>query len=328
MRIIVLDGHTLAPGDITWEPVAALGDLEVFPRTSPDEIIERAQGAQVLLTNKTRLTAATLAQLPDLQFIGVLATGYDVVDVTAAAQLGIPVCNVPGYGTNAVAQHVFALILELCRRTTLHDARVRQGAWSSNPDWCFWETTQVELTGKTMGIVGFGNIGQRVGTLANAFGMQVLAAARSSRVQPQYAPFAHADVDTLFAQADVISLHCPLTDATRGLVSRERLASMKPGAIIINTARGPLLDEQAVADALHSGHLGGLGADVVSVEPIAPDNPLLGAPRCIITPHMAWSTLTARQALMDQTARNIQAFQRGLPCNVVNAPVATRPAAA
>lgn len=322
MRIVVLDGYTLNPGDNPWDAVAALGELTVHDRTPREAIRDRAAGAHMVLTNKTPLDADTIAALPDLAYIGVLATGYDVVDIRAAAARSIPVCNVPGYGTEAVAQHVFAFLLELCRRIARHDASVKVGNWSANKDWCFWETTQIELTGKTMGIVGFGNMGKRVGQIANAFGMKVLAYSPNTRTMPGYEPFAYVSLDELFARSDVVTLHCPLTDATRGMVNRVRLASMKQGAILINTARGPLLDEAAVAAALNDNHLGGLGVDVVAVEPIRPDNPLLTAKNCLITPHLAWATLTARQTLMRVTADNIRAFLAGAPTNVVNAPKA------
>lgn len=318
MRIVVLDGYTLNPGDNPWDAVAALGDLAVHERTPPDAIAERAAGAQIVLTNKVPLDAATIESLPDLACIGVLATGYDVVDIRAAAARSIPVCNVPGYATEAVAQHVFALLLELCRRTSRHDASVKVGNWSANKDWCFWETTQVELTGKTMGIVGFGNMGKRVGEIAHAFGMKVLAFSPTTRTLPGYEPFAHVSLDELFARSDVVTLHCPLNDHTRRMVDKVRVASMKQGAFLINTSRGQLIDEFAVAEALNDNHLGGLGTDVVSVEPVRDDNPLLTARNCLITPHLAWATLTARQTLMRVTADNIRAFLAGSPVNVVN----------
>jgi len=319
MRIIVLDGHTLNPGDNPWTPVEALGTLEVYPRTVPDDVIPRALGAQILLTNKTRLTAQHIEALPDLRFIGVLATGYDVVDIRAAAQRGIPVSNVPGYGTNAVAQHVFAMLLETYRRVTDHAASVRAGEWTANADWCYWNTTQLELTGKTMGLVGFGNISRRVAEIALAFGMRVMAYVPRPKPHPGYENFAFAGLEELFAASDVISLHCPLTEENRGFVNDRLIDVMKPDAVLINTARGPLIDEHAVARALNQGRLGGLCTDVTAVEPVPADNPLLAARNCLITPHLAWGTLTARQTLMQTTARNIAAFQAGTPQNVVNA---------
>lgn len=319
MSIVVLDGYTLNPGDNPWTPVAELGELIVHDRTPDEAIIERAAHASVILTNKTPLTAETLAALPNLRYISVLATGYDKVDVNAARKLGIPVSNVPRYGTNSVAQHVFALLLELCRRIARHDSSVKVGNWSANKDWCFWETTQVELTGKIMGIVGFGNMGRRVGEIAHAFGMDVVASTPRSASPPDYEPFRFVDLDELFRISDVVSLHCPLNEQTQGLVDASRIASMKRGAYLINTARGPLIDEKAAAEALNANHLGGLGVDVVSIEPIQAGNPLLGAKNCLITPHLAWASLTARQTLMQTTADNIRAFLKGTPLNVVNA---------
>lgn len=319
MRIVVLDGHTLNPGDNPWSAVEPLGTLEVHPRTSPFELAGRAKGAQILLTNKTRLTEDVINALPDLKFISVLATGYDVVDVRAAAARGIPVSNVPGYGTNAVAQHVFAMLLELCRRVSDHSGSVRKGQWTANADWCYWNSTQIELTGKTLGLVGFGNISRRVAEIALAFGMRVLAYVPRPKPHPGLNNFAFCDLDTLFGSSDVISLHCPLTAENKGFVNKDRIAGMRPGSILINTARGPLVDEEAAADALKAGTLGGLCTDVTSVEPVPADNPLLSAPNCLITPHLAWGTLTARQTLMRVTAENIQAFLSGAPQNVVNA---------
>lgn len=318
MHIVVLDGQVLNPGDNPWTPLETCGALTVYERTPPELVAKRAAHAQIVVTNKTRLTADILAALPELRYIGVVATGYDVVDVAAAGRRGIPVCNVVAYGVDAVAQHVMALLLELCRRTSLHDASVRAGEWSRAVDWCYWKSPQRELTGLNMGIMGFGNIGRRVGELAHAFGMSVLAHSHSAGMQPDYAPFRFVDRDTLFAEADVLTLHCPLTDATRGLVSRERLATMKPGALLINTARGPLLDEAAVAEALHSGHLGGFGADVLSTEPPEPNNPLLGTPNTLITPHISWATVKARRNITRLAAENIRAWQEGQPRNVVN----------
>ena len=268
MKIVVLDGYTLNPGDNPWDPLAALGDLTVYDRTNPEDVLERSRGAEILITNKT------------LRCIGVIATGYDVVDIAAAGKRGIPVMNVVNYGTEAVAQHAFALLLELCRRTALHDAGIRSGRWAAGPDWCFWDTPQVELSGKVMGILGFGTIGRRVAELAHAFGMKVIAASvRKSAAElsassaPVSFPVEFVEMDELFRASDVLSLHCPLTEQTRAIVNAANIASMKDGAILLNLARGPLLDEAAVAEALASGKLGGLGADVVSVEPIAQDHP-------------------------------------------------------
>ena len=270
MKIVVLDGYTLNPGDNPWDPLAALGELTVYDRTNPEDVLERSRGAEILITNKTRLNADTLAALPDLRCIGVIATGYDVVDIAAAGKRGIPVMNVVNYGTEAVAQHAFALLLELCRRTALHDAGIRSGRWAAGPDWCFWDTPQVELSGKVMGILGFGTIGRRVAELAHAFGMKVIAASvRKSAAElsassaPVSFPVEFVEMDELFRASDVLSLHYPLTEQTRAIVNAANIASMKDGAILLNLARGPLLDESAVAEALASGKLGGLGADVV-----------------------------------------------------------------
>lgn len=325
MKIVVLDGYTLNPGDNPWDPLAALGDVTVYDRTRPEEVTARSRGAEVLITNKVRLNADTLAALPDLRCIGVVATGYDVVDIAAAGKRGIPVMNVVNYGTEAVAQHAFALLLELCRRPALHDAGIRAGRWAAGPDWCFWDTRQIGLSGKVMGILGFGTIGRRVGELAHAFGMKVIAAsARKSAAEaaasadPVSFPVDFVERDEVFRASDVLSLHCPLTDRTRGIVNASTLAMMKDGALLLNLARGPLLDEAAVAEALASGKLGGLGADVVSVEPITADNPLLKSPNTVLTPHIAWATLTARQNIIRIMTENIAGWMKGEPKSVVN----------
>lgn len=319
MNIVILDGHALNPGDNSWAPLEALGSLRIYPRTPPEAIIERAMDADIIITNKAPLTAATIAALPRLRFIAVTATGYNVVDIAAAAARSIPVCNVVGYGVNAVAQHVMALLLELCRRTALHDASIRAGEWANAPDWCYWKSPQIELTDMVFGIVGFGNIGQRVGELAHAFGMKVLACCNSPRLAPGYKPFSFVDQETLLSRADVVSLHCPLTAHNDKMINAATLATMKHRALLLNTARGQLLDEQAVAEALHRGTLRGLGADVLSQEPPAMDNPLLAAPNVLLTPHISWATLNARKNITRLTAENIQAWQQGTPINVVNA---------
>lgn len=318
MNIVILDGHALNPGDNSWAALENLGTLTIYPRTNPTDIIERAKDADIIVTNKAPVTAATIAALPRLRLIAVTATGYNVIDLAAAAARNIPVCNVVGYGVNAVAQHVMALLLELCRRTSLHDASIRAGDWAKSPDWCYWKSPQVELTGKVLGIIGFGNIGQRVGELGHAFGMEVITLSRKGITAPTYTPFAFVDEDTLFSHADVISLHCPLTTANTHMINAARLATMKHGAILLNTARGPLLDEQAVAEALHKGTLGGFGADVLSQEPPAIDNPLISAPNVLLTPHISWATLNARKNITRLTADNIRAWQQGTPINVVN----------
>lgn len=315
-RIVILDGYTLNPGDLDWAPLAALGDLTVYDRTPADRIAERAAGADILLTNKVPLTGETIAALPALRCIGVLATGYNVIDTAAAKARGIPVCNVPGYGTAAVAQHVFALLLELTQRTGLHSDTVRAGEWSRSPDWCYWRTPLVELSGLTIGIIGYGLIGQAVARIAQAFGMNVLAATRTPRA-PEHG-IAFTTVDAVFREADVVSLHCPLTPETQGLVNAARLATMKPSAFLINTGRGPLIVEQDLADALRAGVLAGAGLDVLSTEPPAADNPLLTAPHCLITPHLAWAARASRERLLHTVAENVRAFLAGHPQHVVN----------
>jgi glycerate dehydrogenase len=317
MKIVVLDGHTLNPGDNPWDDVAKLGELTVHERTGAGEIVSRARGARILLTNKTPLTAETLGQLPELGFISVLATGHNIVDAAAARKRGIPVSNVPVYGTDSVAQHTFALLLELCHNVGLHSRQVRGGAWTRSADFCFWRTPPVELSGLTMGIVGFGRIGRRVGELSHAFGMKVLAYDAVRGETPSY-PVKRAQLEELFREADVVSLHCPLTAENPGMVDAARLATMKRTAFLINTARGPLVNEKDLATALDAGTIAGAAVDVVSKEPIAADNPLLGAKNCIITPHIAWATLSARKRLMETTAQNVAAYLAGRPINVVN----------
>ena len=278
--------------------------------------VERAAGASIILTNKTPLPRTVIESLPDLKCIGVLATGYNVVDVAAAKERGIFVTNVPGYGTSAVAQHVFALLLELTQRTGLHSDSVRAGDWARSVDWCYWRTPLVELSGLTMGVVGYGAIGQAVARIAQAFGMKVIAATRTPRADESGVTF--TSVDDLFSRADVVSLHCPLTPETQGLVNAARLATMKPAAFLINTGRGPLIVEQDLADALRNAVIAGAAVDVLSTEPPAADNPLLAAPHCLITPHLAWAARASRQRLMDAAVENVRAFLAGAPMNVVN----------
>ncbi|MFN8624456.1 MAG: D-2-hydroxyacid dehydrogenase [Candidatus Binatia bacterium] len=318
MRIVVLDGYAVNPGDNPWDALARLGDLTVYDRTPAEHILARAADTGVLLVNKVPLTAAILAHLADLRFISVLATGYNVVDVGAARSRGISVSNVPEYGTDSVAQHVFALLLELCHRVSAHHAAVEAGGWAAAPDFCFWKAPLIELAGRTMGIVGFGRIGRRVGEIAHAFGMRVIAAGGTGGTVPGYEPFAWKDIATVFSAADVVSLHCPLTEANARFVNRELLRRMQPPAFLINTARGQLIDEHALADALNAGQLAGAGLDVVAAEPMRPDNPLLHARNCVITPHMAWGSLAARRRLMAATVANVEAFLHGRPINVVN----------
>jgi len=314
-RIVVLDGHTLNPGDLDWGEVAALGDLTVHTRTAAADIVARADGAEILLTNKTPVSPATIAMLPALRFIGVLATGYNVVDTLVAAARGIRVCNVPGYGTASVAQHVFALLLELTQRTGHHAQTVSEGRWSACPDFCYWDFPLVELAGLTLGIVGFGNIGEAVARIGAAFGMKVIASARRTRTVDGVE---FVSTDEIFRRADVVSLHCPLTDETRGIVDAARIATMKPGAFLINTGRGPLVVEQDLANGLNAGRIAGAALDVLSTEPPPAGNPLFTAKNCIITPHIAWATHASRARLMRIVAENIRAFLSGKPLNLVN----------
>ncbi|MBI5518647.1 MAG: D-2-hydroxyacid dehydrogenase [Desulfovibrio sp.] len=316
-RIVVLDAFTMGQ-DVYWELIGDQGELVLYDRTEPRDVQERARGAQVLFTNKTVLDAGTINALPDLKCICVLATGYNVVDIAAAAARGIPVCNVPGYSPPAVAQHVMAVTLELFGKACRHAQAVAQGRWSAQPDFCFWDAPITELANKTFGIVGFGAIGRRVGELAHAFGMNVLCHVPRPKELPDYGPFAFATLADLFEDSDVVSLHCPLTAENENMVDAKLLSRMKPTAFLVNTARGPLVDETALAAALTAGKLGGAALDVVREEPIRPDNPLLSAPNCLITPHVAWASVEARRRLMGIAAANLRAFLAGSPQNVVN----------
>jgi len=313
MDIVILDGFTTNPGDLSWALVEACGHLTVHDRTEAADVVARAADAEVVLTNKTRLGRAEIAALPRLAMIGVLATGTNVVDTAAARERGIPVCNVPEYGTASVVQATFALVLELTNRVGHHDATVRAGRWSASPDFCYWDGDLVELAGLTLGIVGHGRIGRGVAAVGRAFGMTIRTHRRSDG-DPD-----HVDLDTLFRTSDVVSLHCPLTPETRGLVDARRLGLMKPTAYLVNTARGGLVDEAALAAALDSGRIAGAGLDVLSVEPPPATNPLLHARNCVITPHVAWATRSARRRLIEATAANIRAFAAGTPQNGVNA---------
>ena len=317
MKIVVLDGYAVNPGDLSWDIIRQFGDLTVYEYTAPQDTVSRLQGADIALTNKTILDAKVLDACPDLKLICVLATGYNVVDCADTKRRGIPVCNVPAYGTDAVAQFTFALLLELCHQVGHHSMAVHDGRWCSNRDFCFWDTPQLELAGKTMGIIGFGRIGRAVGKIAKAMGMQVIAYNRS-RCPEGEAIGTYVDLETLLKTADVISLHCPLTEENAGLINQDTLSMMKDGVILLNTARGPLLDEKAVSDALSSGKLRGAAVDVVSKEPMERSNPLLTAPNCIITPHMAWAPTESRQRILNITANSIAAFLDGKPINTVN----------
>lgn len=317
MKITVLDGYTLNPGDNPWTEIEALGELTVHDRTPADKIVERAQDADIILTNKVPLSAETLGQLPNLKFVSVLATGYNIIDTAACAARGIPVSNVPVYSTDAVAEFVFSLILDFAKRPAFHSELAKEGAWENNPDFCFWQNPHFqELAGKTLGIIGFGRIGQRVGELAAAFKMNVLAHSRSRSAETAF-PFRWASIDEIMQSSDFVSLHCPLTPETHGMISEASLAKMKPTAFLVNTARGPLIDEHALAEALNSGLIAGAACDVVSAEPIAPTNPLLRAKNLTLTPHIAWAAIEARQRLMAITAANISAFLAGKPIHTV-----------
>lgn len=317
MRIVILDAHTTNPGDLDWGPVAALGELVVHDRTPDGEIVARAAGATALLTNKTPLTAATFAALPDLKYVGVLATGVNVVDLAAAGKAGVTVTNVPAYSTPGVAQAVFALLLELTNGTGRLSDTARAGRWQACEDFCYWDGELVELDGLVMGIVGYGAIGRRVAGIARAFGMRVVAASRSRRAGTEDADVGFLGLDDVFRTADVVSLHCPLTPETAGLVTAARLASMKPTAYLVNTARGGLVDERALADALAAGTIAGAGLDVLTTEPPRGGSPLLTAPNCVVTPHVAWATRKARVRLIAAAAENLAAFLAGRPRNVV-----------
>jgi len=318
MKIVVLDGYTLNPGDLSWDEIGKLGELTVYDRTAPNEILERTRKAEIILTNKAPVSAITLGKLPDLKFITVMATGYDIVDTAAAGRRGIPVSNVPEYGTDSVAQFVFALLLELSHHVGAHQEAVKAGEWTASPDWCFWKTPQILLKGKKMGIVGFGRIGRRVGELAHAFGMEVMAFDPQSQKSPAYAPFSWKSLREVFAEADVVTLHCPQTRDNVGFVNAELLDLMKKDAFFINAARGGLVNENALAQALNNGSIAAAAVDVVSIEPIRPDNPLLNVQNCFISPHIAWATLGARQTLMAETIKNIKAFISGNSINAVN----------
>lgn len=317
MKIVVLDGYALNPGDLTWESLQKIGSVDLHDRTPEDQVVARAAGAQIVLTNKTPLTASALAQLPDLRYIGVLATGYNVVDTKAAKERGIAVSNIPTYGTESVAQFAIALLLELCHHVGLHSEAVRNGEWSRNPDWSFWKTPLIELSGKTMGIVGFGRIGRQTGAIAAALGMRVVAHDASEVNPPDYPGFEWMNLDRIVREVDVLSLHCPLFPENKGMIHRERLKQMRPTAFLLNTSRGPLVVDQDLADALNAGIIAGAGLDVLSIEPPAESNPLISAKNCLVTPHIAWATREARSRLLDIAVDNVRAFVAGKPVNLV-----------
>ena len=320
MKIVILDGYTENPGDLSWDALAALGDLTVYDRSSPtdpQEVIHRIGDAEIVITNKTPITRAVLDACPSVRFISVLATGYNIVDTVCAKERNIPVSNVPTYGTAAVGQFTIALLLEICHHVAHHSETVFAGKWERCPDFCYWDYPLIELDGKTMGIIGFGRIGQATGRIAKALGMRVLAT--GSRPCPEGSAIAeYTDLDTLLAASDVIALHCPLFPETAGIINRETIAKMKDGVILLNSSRGGLIVEQELADALNSGKVAAAGLDVVSTEPIQGSNPLLKAKNCIITPHIAWAPLESRQRIMDCTVENVKAFLDGQPVHTVN----------
>ena len=316
LKLVILDAYATNPGDLSWSPIEALADCTLHDRTLPADILERTGDADAVLLNKAVLDARTIEKAPNLKYVGILATGWNTIDLAAARKRGLVVSNVPGYSTASVAQHAFALLLELTNQVGLHSADARAGGWAKNPDYCYCLTPLVELAGRTLGIVGFGQIGQAVARIGQAFGMRVLAH-RRDRSSPPPAGVAYADLDRIFTESDVVTLHCPLSPATAGLVDARRLALMKPTAFLINTSRGPLVVEQDLADALRAGRLAGAAVDVLSTEPPASTNPLLAAPRCLVTPHLAWATAAARQRLIAIAADNLRAFLEGRPVHLV-----------
>lgn len=323
MKIVVLDGYTLNPGDLSWKGLEKFGEVTVYDRTTFNRsgeklILERAKDAEAIFTNKTPLSREVLDQLPHLKYIGVLATGYNVIDIEAAKEKGIVVTNIPAYGTDSVGQMTFALLLELCNHVGVHSESVKRGEWTNNVDWCYWKAPMTELTGKTIGIIGYGKIGQAAGRIAQAFGMKVLAFAPHPNKALESETMKYAELDTLFNQSDVISLHSPLFEETKGMINRQSIAKMKDGVLIINTSRGPLIVEEDLAEALNRGKVGGAAIDVVSSEPIKADNPLLTARNCVITPHIAWAAVETRQRLLDMAVENFEKFLAKNPVNVVN----------
>lgn len=318
MKIVVLDGYTLNPGDLNWDGIGRFGNLYVFDRTSQQEIVERCKGAEVIFTNKTPLTEHILEQLPKLKYIGVLATGYNVVDIDYAKRKGVIVTNVPGYGTASVVQMTFALLLELCHHVQRHSDTVFEGEWSASPDFCYWKYPLIELEGKTIGIIGFGNIGQKVAEVATAFGMNIIGTARHQSDQSGRKNFRWAELPELLSNSDVVSIHCPLFPETKGLINKKTLGMMKNSAFLLNTSRGPIVIEQDLADALNTGVIAGAGIDVLSVEPPSESNPLFKAKNCLITPHIAWATKEARSRLMETVEKNLSSYLKGKTVNVIN----------
>lgn len=319
MKIVILDAFTANPGDLSWDGLRKFGDLTVYDRTAPEQVLERIGDAEVVYVNKVVLTRETMEQCPNLKMVSVLATGYNIVDVAAARELGIIVCNSPSYSTVSVAQLTIAHLLELCHHVGAHSEACHNGQWASSPDFCFWNHPLMELDGKTMGIIGYGSIGQAVGEVAQALGMDLLVYSRHTRPELESESCYYTDLETLLEKSDVISLHCPQNEQSAGMINKDTIALMKDGAILLNTSRGGLVVEQDLADALHSGKLRGAAVDVVSKEPIDPNNPLLTAPNLLMTPHIAWAPLEARQRLLTIAEENLQAYTAGQPINVVNA---------
>jgi len=323
VKIVVLDGYTLNPGDLSWNGLDKLGDVTVYDRTSYNQndkglIVERVGDAEIVFTNKTPLTEEMLKEMPNLKYIGVLATGYNVVDVKAAKDRGIVVTNIPTYGTMAVAQMTFALLLEMCHHVWAHSEDVKNGAWTNNVDWCFWNYPLIELEGKNIGIIGFGRIGKAVGQIAQAFGMKVLVYDRSPNLELASNTLKYVELEELLSESDVISLHCPLLESTTGIINKNTINKMKENVILINTSRGPLINEFDLAEALNNGRISGAAVDVVSSEPIKEDNPLLKAKNIIITPHIAWAPIEARSRLLDIAINNLEKYLAGSQINVVN----------
>jgi glycerate dehydrogenase len=317
MKIVVLDGYTLNPGDLSWEGLRALGDFTVYDRTPEEKVVERIGDAEIVFVNKVNITREILEQT-NIKYIGVLATGYNVVDIDAAREKGIPVSNIPTYGTASVAQMVFALLLEVCHHVGDHDAAVKIGEWTHKTDFCFWNYPLIELADKTMGIIGYGRIGQSTGQIAQAFGMKVLAYNQHPNKALESDTLKFVGLDEIFAKSDIISLHCPLLESTKGIINKDSIDKMRDGVIIINTSRGPLIVEEDLAEALNSGKVYAAGADVVSVEPIEADNPLLKAKNIFITPHIAWAPIESRERLMNIAVNNLVTFIKGKPENIVN----------
>jgi glycerate dehydrogenase len=323
MKIVVLDGYTLNPGDISWENMEKFGELKVYDRTSydligEDLVIERVGDAEAVFTNKTPISKNALKKMPNLKFIGVLATGFNIVDVDAAKEAGIVVTNIPTYGTDAVSQMAIALLLEICHHVGEHSSSVKRGEWANNQDWCYWNYPLIELAGKTMGIIGYGRIGQGTGRIAQALGMKVLAYDQYKNQSLESDTMKYVEIDELMAKSDVITLHCPLFESTEGMINKNTISKMKDNVIIINNSRGPLIVEEDLAEALNSGKVGAAAVDVVSTEPIKMDNPLLKAKNCIITPHISWAPKESRTRLMDIAIENLKQFLEGNPVNVVN----------